>query len=113
MFLHEEPVSPHLKTSIWQLFFNHDILLQDESLAITVKENEQELKEKAVKVFAENKVIHYSYIENIKFRDAMSMDYLKRIARLRAKSQLFSRPEIKHHDDHSGMNSEILFGKGE
>ena len=113
MYLHEEPVSPHVKTSLWQLFFNDDIILEDESLAITVKVNEQELKEKAVQVFTENKVIHYNYIENIKFRDAMSLDYLKRIASLRAKSQIFSPPEIKHHGQHGGMNSEVLFGKGE
>ena len=113
IYLHEEPVSREIKTSLRQLFFNDDVTLEDDSLAVTVKVNEQELKEKAVQIFTENKVIHYNYIENIKFRDAMSLDYLKRIASLRAKSQIFSSPDIKHHGQHGGMNSEVVFGKGE
>ena len=62
IYLHEEPVSREVKTSLWQLFFNDDVTLEDDSLAVTVKVNEQELKEKAVQIFTENKVIHYNYI---------------------------------------------------
>ncbi|WP_332028317.1 hypothetical protein [Kaistella sp.] len=64
-------------------------------------------------MFHANHVIHYNYFENIKFRDAMSLDYLKRIASIRAKSQISPSPEIRQHGQHPGMNSEIIFGKGE
>lgn len=113
MYLHEEHVSRDLKTSLWQFFFKDDTTIEDESLAISVKVDDPTLKEKALKIFSENNVLHYYYFENIKFRDAMSLDYLKRIASLRAKSQIFSSQEMKHHTQHNGMNSEVLFGKGE
>lgn len=113
LYLHDDHISKEVKTSIWQSFFNDTTRLEDESLAISVKVNEQELKEKVVQIFTENKVIHYNYFENIKFSDAMSLDYLKKIVSLRAKSEIFSSPEVRHHGQHSGMSSEVLFGKGE
>lgn len=113
IYRHEEPISKEEKTWLWQFFFKDDTRLEDESLAVSVKVDEPHLKEKALEVFYGNQVIHYNYFENIKFRDAMSLDYLKRIASIRAKSQISPSPEIRQHGQHLGMNSEVLFGKGE
>lgn len=113
VYLHTQPIAKEVKTSIWRSFFKDETTLEDDSLAVSVKVNEQESKEKVNQVFADNEVIHQNLIENIEFKDAQSLDYIKKIVALRAKSEIFSSPEVKHHDPHSGMNSEVNFGKGE
>lgn len=113
VYLHTEPIAKEVKTSIWRSFFNDEASLEDDSLAVSVKVTEKDSIEKANQVFADNKVIHQNLIENIEFKDAQSLDYIKRIVALRAKSEIYSSPEVKHHDPHSGINSEVNFGKEE
>ncbi|MCQ4035083.1 hypothetical protein [Kaistella montana] len=111
IYLHQEPISKEIKTSIWQSFFKDDTRLEDESLAVSVKANTPESKEKILQIFQDNNSIHTNYFENIKFSDAQSLQYLKRIVALRAKSEIYSSPLLKHHIQHEGMNTEVLFGK--
>ena len=46
----------------------------------------------------------------MKFEDAKSLQYLKRIASLRARSKIFSATEIRMRPQCLGMNSEVIFG---
>ncbi|MBU4537834.1 MAG: hypothetical protein L6264_09400 [Weeksellaceae bacterium] len=112
VYLHTEPIHEE-KTSIWRSFFKNEPTLEDDSLAVSVKVNEQQSIEKVNHVFAENAVIHQNLIENIEFKDAESLDYIKKIVALRARSEIYSSPEVKHHDPHSGMTSEVDFSKDE
>lgn len=111
MYLHEQPISKEIKTSIWQSFFRDDTKLEDESLVVSVKVREPEAREKVKQIFAENNAVTQNYIQNIKFKDAESLQYLKRIVSLRAKSQIYTSPEIRHRGQNPGMNSEVFFGK--
>ena len=52
-----------------------------------------------------------SNIENIKFKDAQSLKYLKRIVSIRARASIYSTPEIRHRSQNHGINSEVFFGK--
>ena len=111
MYLHEEPISKEIKTSIWQSFFKDNIKLEDESFVVSVKVKEPQCQEKVKSVFTDNKVVHQNYIQNIKFEDAHSLQYLKRIVSLRAKSHIYSSPEIRQRGSSRGINSEVFFGK--
>ena len=111
MYLHDKPVSKEVKTSIWQSFFSDNTQLEDDSLVISVKIKEPKERETAAKIFLENDSIHQNYIENIKFKDAQSLQYLKRIVALRAKSSIQSSAEIRHKGATRGINSEVFFGK--
>ncbi len=68
-------------------------------------------QERIKPIFNENGVIHQNFIENIKFKNAQSLQYLRRIVLLRAKSLIYSSPKIRHHGQTRGINSEIFFGK--
>lgn len=111
MYLHEEPISKEIKTSIWQSFFKDNTKLEDESFVVSVKVKESEAQEKVKQIFADNDAIHQNYIQNIKFKDAESLQYLKRIVSLRAKSHIYSSPEIRRREQARGINSEVFFGK--
>lgn len=111
MYLHEKPVSKEIKTTIWQSFFKDNIQLEDDSLVVSVKISDPEERVLASQILSQNEAIHQNIIENIKFRDAQSLNYLKRIVSLRAKSSIYSSPEIRHRGTKSGMNSEVYFGK--
>lgn len=111
MYLHEENISKEVKTSIWQSLFKDNTTLEDDSLVVSVKAKELEVQEKVHRIFTENNVIHQNLIENIKFKDAESLQYLKRIVSLRAKSEIYSSPEIRQRGAARGINSEVFFGK--
>ena len=111
VYLHEKSIDKEIKTNIWQSFFFYYIKLEDESLVVSVKAEEKEVREKVSQIFSENEVLQENYIENIKFKDAESLQFLKRIVSIRARAAIFSTPEIKHHKQGRGMNSEVFFGK--
>jgi len=50
------------------------------------------------------------YFENIKFKDARSLDYLNKLAAIRAKAQIYSAPATHHHIYHEGISSDTEFG---
>ena len=109
MYLHDKPVSKEIKTSIWQSFFNDNIQLEDDSLVVSVKIKDLQEKSNAEKVFNQNEAVHQNVIENVKFRDAQSLNYLKKIVALRAKSAIYSSPEIRHRGASKGISSEVSF----
>lgn len=111
IYLHDEKISKEVKTSIWQSFFKDKTKLEDESLVVSVKVKSPEQIEIVNEVFTKNNSIHQNYFENIKFRDAKSLHYLKRIVSLRAKSEIYNSPNMKHRASLTGINSEVLFGK--
>lgn len=111
IYLHDEKISKEVKTSIWQSFFKDKTKLEDESLVVSVKVKSPEQIEIVNEVFTKNNSIHQNYFENIKFRDAKSLNYLKRIVSLRAKSEIYNSPNMKHRESLTGINSEVLFGK--
>ncbi len=111
IYLHGQHVSKEVKTSVWQSFFKDNTKLEDESLVVTVRITDEDSIEKITRVFKDNHVISTNYFENIRFKDAMSLKYLKRIVSLRAKSQIYSTPEVRYHGQSTGMNSEVTFGK--
>lgn len=111
VYLHDKPISKEVKTSLWQSFFGDTTVLEDESLVVSVKVKDAETKEKVSNIFDENDCIHQNYIENIKFKEAQSLQFLKKIVALRAKALIYSSPEIKHHGQNGGINSEVFFGK--
>lgn len=111
IYLHDERISKEVKTSIWQYFFKDKRKLEDESLVVSVRIKSPEQLEKVKELFAKNEVIHSNYFDHIKFRDARSLDYLKRIVSLRAKSEIYNSPNVNHRTPSTGINSEVLFGK--
>lgn len=110
IYLHEKPISKETKTSLWQSFFGDNTELEDESLVVSVKVPGPKSREIVKQVFQNNQCIHQNYIENIKFKDAQSLQLLKRIVSLRAKSHISSAPVIKRRAQNNGMNSEVFFG---
>ena len=111
VYLHEKSIDKEIKTNIWQSFFQDKTQLEDESLVVSVKANDREVREKISQIFTENEVIQENYIENIKFKDAQSLKYLKRIVSIRARASIYSTPEIRHRSQNHGINSEVFFGK--
>lgn len=111
MYLHEEPISKEIKTSIWQSFFKDHRKLEDESFVVSVKLKAEESPEKVNHIFLENQVIHQNLIQNIKFKEAESLQFLKRIVALRAKSLIFSPPKPRHRDFSRETNFEVFLGK--
>lgn len=111
MYLHEKPVSKEIKTTIWQSFFRDNTQLEDDSLVVSVKITDPQEKQIATLIFEQNEAVHQKLIENIKFQDAQSLDFLKRIVSLRAKAAIYSSPEIRHRGKTTGINAEIFFGK--
>lgn len=111
IYLHDETISKEVKTSIWQSFFKDKTKLEDESLVVSVKVKSPDQIEDVKEVFTKNNSVHQNYFENIKFRDAKSLQYLKRIVSLRAKSEIYNSPNVNYRASLTGMNSEVLFGK--
>lgn len=111
IYLHDETISKEVKTSIWQSFFKDKTKLEDESLVVSVKVKSPDQIENVKEVFTKNNSVHQNYFENIKFRDAKSLQYLKRIVSLRAKSEIYNSPNVNYRASLTGMNSEVLFGK--
>lgn len=111
IYLHDKPVAKEVKTSIWQSFFRDHTKLEDDSLVVSVRVRTPECELKTNEIFVANHVIRSHFFENIRFRDAMSLQFLKRIVSLRAKSQIASVPEVRHHGQSGGMNAEVTFGK--
>ncbi len=112
MYLHEKPISKEVKTSIWNSFFNDTVQLEDDSLVISVKVKTDEEKHKISKIFQINHVVHQNFFENVKFKNAKSLAFLKKLASIRAKAAVYSSPEIRHKSSAVGMSSEVSFGKG-
>ncbi|MBC7555961.1 MAG: hypothetical protein H7195_03255 [Chryseobacterium sp.] len=110
VYLHENHIPKEVKTHVWQSFFKDNTKLDNESLVVSVKVKAQDSQEKIKHIFNENDAIHQNYIENIKFKDAKSLQYLKRVVSLRAKSLIYSTPKIKHRSQNNGINSEVIFG---
>ena len=111
LYLHDDKISKEVKTSIWQSFFKDKRTLEDESLVVSVKVRTPEQMDAVKSVFSENHSIHQNYFENIKFKDAHSLEYLKRIVSLRAKSEIRNSPGLNYRGTSTLMNSEVLFGK--
>ena len=110
IYLHDERITKEIKTSIWQYFFKDKTKLEDDSLVVSVKVKTADQIEKAKKVFGFHHCIHQNYFENIKFSDARSLDYLKRIVSLRAKAEIYKSPRLHYRGQSTGMNAEVLFG---
>ena len=111
IYLQDKNVSKEVKTSIWQSFFRDQTKLEDDSLVVSVRVRTMECEQKTYRIFEANGVIRSHFFENIRFRDAMSLQFLKRIVSLRAKSQIARTPEVRHHEKANGMNAEVTFGK--
>lgn len=107
IYLHERAISKEVKTNIWQSFFRDNTKLQDESLVVSVKIDDKVTRELVSKIFSENNVLQENYIENIKFKDAESLNFIKRIVSIRARAAIFSSPEIKHRNQRSGIDAEV------
>lgn len=112
-YLHNEEVTKEIKTSIWQYFFKDKTKLEDDSLVVSVRVRTPEEIDSAKKIFSDHECIHENYFENIKFRDAKSLDYLKRIVSLRAKAEIYSPLNVNYRGQSAGINAEVLFGKTE
>ena len=112
-YLHSEEVTKEIKTSIWQYFFKDKTKLEDDSLVVSVRVKSPEAIETAKAIFNDHECVHQNFFENIKFRDAKSLDYLKRIVSLRAKAEIHSPLNVKYRGQSAGINSEVLFGKTE
>ena len=111
IYLHDHHVPREVKTSIWQSFFQDDTRLEDDSLVVTARVREPEKRQQIMQLFENNNAVHLNYFENIKFQDAMSLQFLRKMVSLRAKSQIYTSREVRHHEGSSGMTSEINFGK--
>lgn len=111
VYLNDAGISKEVKTSVWQSFFNDNRILDDDSLVVSVKVRGPVSTEIARDIFRQNESIHQNYFENMRFEDAKSLEYLKRIASLRAKSEIFSSPEIQTRKTSRGINSEVFFGR--
>ena len=111
IYRHHNPISKEVKTHLWQSFFKDNTKLEDDSLVVSVKVKDAPSQENIKQIFEANSAIHQNFIENITFKDARSLKNLRRIVSLRAKSLIYSSPEIKHHGHARGMNSEVFIGK--
>ena len=111
VYLTDAGISKEVKTSLWESFFNDNRILDDDSLVVSVKVRSPVSTEIARDIFRQNESIHQNYFENMRFEDAKSLEYLKRIASLRAKSEIFSSPEIQTRKTSRGINSEVFFGR--
>ncbi|KIA83616.1 hypothetical protein OA84_08975 [Kaistella solincola] len=109
LYLH--PIAKEIKTSLWNYFFKDNLILQDDSLVVSVKAKTPERKESVQCIFCGHECLVQNYFENIKFKDARSLEYLHRLAAIRAKAQIYSLPPTHHHISHEGMSSEINFGR--
>ena len=49
------------------------------------------------------------YFKNADIEDAKSFDALKKEIGIRAKSEIYPSPDIRHRTAHHGLNSEIKF----
>lgn len=110
MYLHDKTISRDVKTSLWQYFFKERRELEDDSLVISVRVKNQESIDKVTKIFNDNFVLHQNLINNIRFEDAKSLEYLKRVVSLRAKASIFSVPEIRFRKGSKGISSDVAFG---
>lgn len=111
LYLHQENIPKEIKTTIWQNFFKDHTKLEDDSFVVSVKVESDDAQNRVNQIFADNEVVHQNFIQNIRFKDAESLQYLKRIVSLRAKSLIYSSPEIRHRSEARGINSEVFFGK--
>ena len=111
LYLHDKRITKEIKTSIWQSIFKEKRELEDESLVISVRVLDEAQIEKVKDIFTKNNVIHYNFFENIRFKDAKSLQYIKRILSIRAKSMIFNPPEINWRNQSEGINAEVTFGK--
>lgn len=111
VYLHDKQITKEVKTSICQSLFKEKRELEDDSLVVSVKVKDAHQIENAKEVFLKNNSIHQNYFENVKFSDTMSLQYLKRMVSLRARSEIFSPLKINQRDPSAGINSEVVFGK--
>ncbi|MGA9212945.1 hypothetical protein [Kaistella sp.] len=110
IYLRDEKAHKEIKTSIWKYFFKDKTEPVDDSLAVSVKVKDPEQIEKIKEVFSKNNCIHQNYFENIKFRDAKSLDFLKKIIELHAKREIYNSPDINYRGQSAGINAEVNFG---
>lgn len=110
LYLHDEKINKEIKTSIWQHFFKDTTELEDNSLVVSVKVNDPSQIEKIKEVFSKNNCLHENYFQNIKFRAAQSLEYLKKIVSLRAKAAIYNSPNVNYRGQSAGINSEVIFG---
>lgn len=111
LYLHDDHINKEVKTSIWQYFFKDKTKLEDDSLVISVKVKNPDQLEQVKTIFSNHQSIHQNFFENIKFREARSLEYLKKIVAIRAKAEIYTPPKISHHEQSDGINSEVSFGK--
>lgn len=113
IYLHDEKITKEIKTSIWQHFFKEKIKLEDDSLVVSVKVKDADQIEKVKEIFLSNNSFHQNYFENIKFRNARSLEFLKKIVSLRAKAEIYNTPQLNYRGQSAGINSEVNFGNSE
>lgn len=111
VYLHDKPLSKEVKTTLWQSFFKDNQKLQEDNLVVSVRLREPSDKDRVQQIFTANGALCTNSYENIKFQDAQSLTFLKRIVALRAKAQIASSPQLRHHAQGQGINSEVSFGK--
>ncbi len=111
LYVHNYPLTKEVKTNLWQSFFKDKTVLQDESLVVSVRVRNDNQKQLVKEIFEQHHCVHQNYIENIKFSDAQSLSYLKKIVALRARAAVKEAPGVTHRPASDGMNSEVLFGK--
>ena len=88
IYLHDERITKEIKTSLWQYFFKDKTKLEDDSLVVSVKVKDATQIESVKEVFKKNHSIHQNYFENIKFKNAHSLEFLKKIVSLRARAAI-------------------------
>ncbi len=110
IYLHGDNITKEVKTSIWQYFFKDKIKLEDDSLVVSVKAKGPDQIEKVQEIFSSNQSVHQNHFENIKFRNAKSLEFLKKIVSLRARAEIYKSPNLKYRGQSAGINSEVNFG---
>lgn len=107
---HEE--RKQTQKSFWSKLFTNEIdekATAVDSLIVSVAiRNEQDLMN-AKKVFEENNIVNTYILDDVNFEKATDLDYIKKVATLKAKTQIYAMPEVKtsSSDIHTGISSEV------
>lgn len=110
VYLHEKSIPKEVKTSVWRNFFGDKTVLEEESLVVTVRVREAGERDIISAIFNDNNASQINTIDNVRFSQAQSLEYLRRIVRLRARAQIVNTPSVRIPSSSSGMNSEVTFG---
>lgn len=105
------------KPSIWQRLFGtkqeNFINVEEDKLITSVAINNEIEFNKAKETFEKNGVVHIYEFQDMTLEEAKSLDYVKKIVELRAKSHIYAMPEISTSSSttNQGINAEVNIGK--